>query len=141
MRGRLALLTREHANIAVALNWFLDQGELAEAAAILADVWLYWALRGHAGEGMRWAERVMGAEVSTSYFQLLGVTPFLGRDFNTADAAADRDAVVLSHGFWMRRFGGDFRTSLRSSDTPVDLPTPVEPSTAKCLDSISSIST
>jgi predicted permease len=45
--------------------------------------------------------------VSTSYFRLLGVTPFLGRDFDTADAAADRDAVVLSHGFWMRRFGGD----------------------------------
>ena len=33
----------------------------------------------------------------------------------------------------MRRFGRDFRISLSSSDTPVDLPTPVEPSTAKCL--------
>ncbi len=52
-------------------------------------------------------ERVMGAEVSAGYFRLLGVTPFLGRDFDTADASADRDAVVLSHGFWMRRFGGD----------------------------------
>jgi predicted permease len=52
-------------------------------------------------------ERVMGAEVSAGYFRLLSVTPFLGRDFNTADASADRDAVVLSHGFWMRRFGGD----------------------------------
>jgi hypothetical protein len=52
-------------------------------------------------------ERVMGAEVSAGYFRLLGVTPFLGRDFDTADAAADRDAVVLSYGFWMRRFGGD----------------------------------
>jgi len=52
-------------------------------------------------------ERVMGAEVSAGYFRLLGVTPFLGRDFNAEDAAADRDTVVLSHGFWMRRFGGD----------------------------------
>ena len=52
-------------------------------------------------------ERVMGAEVSTGYFHLLGVAPFLGRDFNTADAAGDRDSVILSHGFWMRRFGGD----------------------------------
>ncbi len=41
----------------------------------------------------------------------------------------------------MRRFGRDFRISLSSSDTPVDLPTPVEPSTAKCLESISSTST
>jgi predicted permease len=52
-------------------------------------------------------ERVMGADVSPGYFRLLGVTPFLGRDFDSADAAADLDAVVLSHGFWMRRFGGD----------------------------------
>ena len=52
-------------------------------------------------------ERVIGAEVSTGYFHLLGVAPFLGRDFNAVDPAGDRDAVVLSHGFWMRRFGGD----------------------------------
>jgi len=51
-------------------------------------------------------ERVMGAEVSPGYFRLLGVAPLLGRDFNAADAV-DRTTVVLSHGFWMRRFGGD----------------------------------
>ena len=34
--------------------------------------------------------------------------------------------------------GRAFRISLSSSDTPVDLPTPVDPSTAKCFESISS---
>jgi len=52
-------------------------------------------------------ERVMGAEVSTGYFRLLGVAPFLGRDFEAADAAEGGGAVVLSHGFWKRRFDGD----------------------------------
>jgi hypothetical protein len=33
----------------------------------------------------------------------------------------------------IRGLGLDFRISLSSSETPVDLPTPVEPSIAKCL--------
>jgi putative ABC transport system permease protein len=52
-------------------------------------------------------ERVMGAEVSTGYFRLLGVIPMLGRDFDAVDATVDGGAVVLSHGFWSRRFGAD----------------------------------
>src|SRR3977135_969563 len=41
----------------------------------------------------------------------------------------------------IRKFGRDLRISFSSSDTPLDLPTPVEPSTAKCFESISSTST
>jgi putative ABC transport system permease protein len=52
------------------------------------------------------SERVPGAEVTPGYFSLLGVPPAFGRDFTDADAQAD-DAVVLSHGYWTRRFGGD----------------------------------
>ena len=39
----------------------------------------------------------------------------------------------------MRTFGCASRTALRMTATPLDLPTPVEPSTAKCLLSISSM--
>ena len=53
-------------------------------------------------------ERVMGAEVSPGYFRLLGVPPMIGRDFETADArAAGATVTILSHDFWIRRFGGD----------------------------------
>ena len=53
-------------------------------------------------------ERVMGAEVSPGYFQLLGVLPMLGRDFEAADEQATGAAVaILSHDFWKRRFNGD----------------------------------
>ena len=48
-------------------------------------------------------ERIAGAEVSAGYFTLLGVVPAIGRDLHADDTAT----VVLSDGFWRRRFGGD----------------------------------
>ena len=55
-------------------------------------------------------ERVMGAEVSPGYFQLLGVRPALGRDFEAADERTVDAAIgvaILSYDFWIRRFNAD----------------------------------
>lgn len=53
-------------------------------------------------------ERVTGAEISPGYFDLLGVAPARGREFTSADAAPGAaDVVILSDGYWRRRFGGD----------------------------------
>jgi len=53
-------------------------------------------------------ELAVGHLVSGEFFDLLGSTPALGRTFGTADeAAGNSDLIVLSHGFWQRRFGGD----------------------------------
>ncbi|HSR69911.1 MAG TPA: ABC transporter permease [Acidobacteriota bacterium] len=53
-------------------------------------------------------ERVVGARVSPSLFPLLGSSPVLGRGFNASEEQPGRDNVlVLSHGFWQRRFAGD----------------------------------
>jgi predicted permease len=52
-------------------------------------------------------ERIRGAEVSVGYFHLLGIRPLLGRDFRPDDAASGATAVILSHGFWTTRLGGD----------------------------------
>jgi predicted permease len=53
-------------------------------------------------------ERLEGQRVSASYFQVLGVAPTLGRDF---DASADRPksmkTAILSDALWRRRFGAD----------------------------------
>src|SRR5574341_96776 len=53
-------------------------------------------------------ERIEGERVSASLFPLLGVAPALGRVFTEQE---DRDGaqgvIVLSHGLWQRRFGGD----------------------------------
>jgi putative ABC transport system permease protein len=53
-------------------------------------------------------EFAIGHLVSGEFFDLLGSKPALGRAFGTADAASgNNDVIVLSHGFWQRRFGGN----------------------------------
>lgn len=53
-------------------------------------------------------ERVAGQRVSASFFSVLGVRPALGRDFAAAeDTPATNRVVILSHGLWARRYGGD----------------------------------
>jgi putative ABC transport system permease protein len=53
-------------------------------------------------------ELAIGHLASGAFFDLLGATPALGRTFGTADEADGHgDVIVLSHGFWQRRFGGD----------------------------------
>jgi len=53
-------------------------------------------------------ERVSVARVSEGFFDILGVTPVMGRAFS-ADEHAPRTASVamLSYGLWQRDFGGD----------------------------------
>ena len=50
-----------------------------------------------------------GQLVTGGYFPLLGVRPVLGRLFGPDDdrAVLGHPLAVLSHGYWMRRFGGD----------------------------------
>lgn len=46
--------------------------------------------------------------VDRDFFRTLGVSPALGRDFTEAESLdGGEDVVILSHGFWQRRFGGD----------------------------------
>jgi len=54
------------------------------------------------------AERVDGLRVSKDYFRALGVHPALGRDFAADDdVLGGPNVVILSHGLWVRGFGGD----------------------------------
>ncbi len=53
-------------------------------------------------------ERVIGAAVSADYFSVLGAKPALGRVFTREeDQPGAAQVVLLSHGLWQRRFGGD----------------------------------
>jgi putative ABC transport system permease protein len=51
-------------------------------------------------------ESVQGAFVSANFFPLMGVGPSLGRAFTSGEEAQRARVVVLSYGFWRRRFGG-----------------------------------
>ena len=52
--------------------------------------------------------RVNIANVSVGFFPVLGVQPLLGRTFTEdEDLPGNNRVIVLEHGFWQRRFGGD----------------------------------
>jgi predicted permease len=53
-------------------------------------------------------ERVQTTAATAGLFRALGVAPALGRAFTDAEDTPGNDTVVVvSHGFWQRRFGGD----------------------------------
>lgn len=54
------------------------------------------------------AEQIFGSFVSAGYFEVLGVTPALGRIFTRTEAETPNSAAlaVISHRLWQRRFGG-----------------------------------
>jgi predicted permease len=55
------------------------------------------------------AESPRGRLVSGNYFDVLGISAYLGRTFvgGENDAIGGAPVVVISHGYWMRRFAGD----------------------------------
>ena len=53
-------------------------------------------------------ERLTGAQVSASMFRALGVESAIGRTLADDDDKPGAERVtVISHGLWLRRFGGD----------------------------------
>jgi predicted permease len=54
------------------------------------------------------AERVPISEVTDGFFETLGVQPILGRTFDRSHISpVGERVVILGHGAWQRRFGGD----------------------------------
>jgi putative ABC transport system permease protein len=53
-------------------------------------------------------ERIEAQQITAGLFPLLGVQPMLGRNFLTEeDRPGGNKVVILSYGFWKRRFGAD----------------------------------
>ena len=55
----LERLDREHDNLRAALAWLLEHGRPEQTARLSSAIWLYWVVRGHAGEGQMWLERAL----------------------------------------------------------------------------------
>lgn len=70
-------------------------------------------------------ERLPGAMTSSTFFDVLGTGPILGRQFTREDAAPGQGQhVVLSYGFWQRNFGGArdvVGKTVRLNGTPYDV--------------------
>jgi putative ABC transport system permease protein len=76
--------------------------------------------------GVESAERVEAELASASYFPLLGVQAALGRVFLPDEdrKGASQPVVVISAGYWQRRFGGDpgvIGRTLRVNHTPLTI--------------------
>ena len=53
-------------------------------------------------------ESVASLNVGSNFLHVLGISPALGRDFGPDDERGEySNSVILSHGFWQRRFAGD----------------------------------
>jgi predicted permease len=71
------------------------------------------------GDSGQLPERIESTRVSAEFFPTLGVAPAYGRVFDSSDDQPKSEAtVILSWGFWKRRFGGD--TSLVRSNILLD---------------------
>ena len=54
------------------------------------------------------AERLFALRTTGNFFALFGVAPLIGRTYTDADdQTGAEEVVVLSYGFWQRRFNGD----------------------------------
>lgn len=59
-------------------------------------------------EGIDAAEEVPGVWATSELLQVFGATPFLGRWYTDLEARPGAaPVIVLSYGYWRRRFGGD----------------------------------
>lgn len=82
------------------LEWKRQSGPLAQMAALVSD--------SHALETADSVERITGWRASAEIFNVLGVSPVLGRPFSSdEDRPGGGNVVVLSHEFWEGHFHSD----------------------------------
>lgn len=79
---------------------YRDQNQSFESVVEYHDMWF--TLLG--GEE---PQRVKAGVVSSSFFEVLGTEPILGRSFLPSDEKPGAEPVlILSHGYWQREYGG-----------------------------------
>ena len=52
-------------------------------------------------------EKIQACKTQGSFFEMLGVSPVLGRAFSREELRRGDALAILSHGFWQRRFGAE----------------------------------
>ncbi len=81
------------------------------ASTRFASMGAYWYAAGGSGAdltGNGTPERIEGAYITPGFFETLRAPAALGRTIRAEEGVTGNDRfMVLSHGFWQRRFGGD----------------------------------
>src|SRR6476469_6647229 len=87
---------------------FLDFTDWSQQTDLFASTAAYWTASANLGADGMEPERVPRAGVTTGFFNVLGVQPFLGRAFLPEDDKPGTiTTAIISHGLWKRRFGAD----------------------------------
>ena len=107
--SRLFILSASNAKRAIAGGPFSYPSfvELASRDRMLSGLAAIANERFNATDGDR-PEQLPGARVSASFFDVLGVSPALGRAFTAAeDTPGAPAAAIIGRRYWTRRFGGN----------------------------------
>ena len=81
--------------------------DYAAASESLEDLAATWILDVNV-TGIDQPFRSRDAVVTVNFFSMLGVAPFMGRDFTAEDAGGDiGHSAILSYASWQQHFGGD----------------------------------
>ena len=87
---------------------FLDFTDWSQQTELFKHTAAFWSGSANFGADGAEPERVPRAGVTTGFFSVLGVQPFLGRTFVPEDDKPETLTVaIVSHGLWKRRFGSD----------------------------------
>ncbi len=86
---------------------YADYLVVRQRSTTLAGLWIHSDFTAIIG-GSELPERLLGTQISTDAFDLMGVRPLHGRNFTRADATPRAPAVVvISAALWKTRFGSD----------------------------------
>ena len=112
--GRLVHLGTLWPKVKEGEEYMLSKGQyfyFKKNSQVLADIAMYDEdMLVVPGDAAHPAERVPEVDVSASTFRLLGIRPELGRAITEEDERlpnGDPRYALISHGYWLRRFGGD----------------------------------
>ncbi|MGA9769112.1 MAG: ABC transporter permease [Blastocatellia bacterium] len=106
---RIAMIWMNNPKLGVAQDWhsypnyvdYKEQNQVFEDMAAFND-------RSYTLTGTGEPVRVMGAVTTANLFSVIGADPAQGRAFSVEEEEPGKGTVViLSHGLWQRRFGGD----------------------------------
>jgi len=88
----------------VATNEFVEWRRQSQSFSHLCGLWN----ENFSLTGVDEPQRVAALRASANFFDLLGISPALGRGFTEGEDQPGREfVVVLGHGFWQSHFGGD----------------------------------
>jgi putative ABC transport system permease protein len=103
---RLVMVWMDNARIGLREDWhsYPDYDDYRTRNSTFQELAIFnITSRTFAGSGE--PERLLGAHASPNLFAVLGVPPLRGRTFTAAEnAPGASNVVVISHGFWTRRF-------------------------------------